>query len=131
MWASNTRKREVGGNLSFERAILNLLSIHRVMNKDKICTLNNSCVTSRMIVLKNTERIGMAYITMKRRNIYMMLKMITVARMVKRILMMCILVEMGLMLQVVTNRTMCIIFLKTSGHIQMAINQNLTICKVK
>jgi len=119
------------GNLSFERAILNLLSIHRIMNKDKICTLNNSCVTSKLIMLKNMERIGMAYIMMKRRNFYMMLTIVTVARTVKRILMMCILVEMGLMLQVATNRTMCIIFLKTSGHIQMAISQTLTISKVK
>ncbi|XP_064245512.1 centrosomal protein of 152 kDa isoform X5 [Passer domesticus] len=53
------------------------------MNKDKICTLNNSCVTSKLIMLKNMGRIGMAYIMMKRRNIYMMLKKITVARMAK------------------------------------------------
>lgn len=117
--------------MSFERAVLNLVSIHRAMNKDKICTLNNSCVTSKLNSLKNTGRIGMAYIMMKKRNIYMMLKKITVARMVKTILMMCILVETGLTLRVATKRTICIIFPKTSGLIQMAINQNLAISKTK
>lgn len=101
------------------------------MNKDKICTLNNSCVTSKLIMLKNMGRIGMAYIMMKRRNIYMMLKKISVAGMAKMIQIMCILVEMGLTLQAATKRTMSIIFLKTSGLIQMAINQNLTISKIK
>lgn len=116
------------GNLTFERAILSLFSIHRVTNKDRISTLNNSCMTSKMVMLKS---IGVAYITMKNRIIYVTLKKITVSRMIKRILMMCTLVEMSLMLQVATNRTMCIIFLKTSDHIQMAINQNLTISRVK
>lgn len=68
---------------------------------------------------------------MKRTNIYMMLQKITVARMAKMIQIMCILVEMGLTLQVATKITMCIIFLKTSGLTQMAINQNLTISKIK
>lgn len=101
------------------------------MNKDKICTLNNSCVINKLIMLKNMGRIGMAYIMMKRRNIYMMLKKVTVTRMAEMVLMMCILVEMGLTLQAATKRTMCIIFLKTSGLIQMAINQNLAISKIK
>lgn len=51
--------------------------------------------------------------------------------MAKVIQIMCILVEMGLTLQVATKRTMSIIFLKTSGLTQMTINQNLTISKIK
>lgn len=44
---------------------------------------------------------------------------------------MSFLVEMDLMVQGATNRTICIIFLKTLDHIQMAIYQNLTVNKVK
>lgn len=100
------------------------------MRKDKICILNNFCVTSKMIMLKNMPRIGMAYI-MKRKNVYMMLKKITVTRTFKRIQIMSFLVEMDLMVQGATSRTICIIFLKALDHIQMAIYQNLTVKKVK